>query len=61
MSKLVTQLVIEPEEIKAQGSSQKLFVGLGDIGIQPIFFKEVNYCKKCESTQRGVVMVQRLI
>jgi len=28
-------------------AAQKLFIDLGDIGIKPIFFNEVNYCKKC--------------
>jgi len=34
-------------------AAQKLFVDLGDIGITPIFFKEVNYCKKCAEHTQG--------
>jgi len=30
-------------------AAQNLFNKLGDIGIKPIFFNEVNYCKKCEA------------
>lgn len=29
--------------------ARKLFETLGDIGIKPIFFNEVHYCRKCES------------
>ena len=30
-------------------AAQKLFQALGDIGIEPIFFNEVQYCQKCKS------------
>ncbi len=30
-------------------SVRQLFESLGDIGIEPIFFNEINYCRKCES------------
>jgi ATP sulfurylase len=30
-------------------SAMKLFNSLGDIGIKPIFFDNINYCKKCKS------------
>lgn len=28
--------------------AQRLFEQLGDFGIKPIFFKEINYCQKCD-------------
>jgi len=30
-------------------ASQQLFKAIGDIGIEPIFFGEIYYCKKCKS------------
>lgn len=32
----------------AADASQKLFEQLGDIGIKPIFFNTMNYCRKCD-------------
>ena len=30
-------------------ATQNLFIKIGDIGIKPIFFDEVRYCKKCQA------------
>jgi ATP sulfurylase len=30
-------------------AAKNLFIKLGDIGIEPIFFDEVNYCKECRA------------
>ncbi|MBT5470441.1 MAG: sulfate adenylyltransferase [Nitrospina sp.] len=37
----------------AHDASKKLFIELGNIGIKPIFFDEVNYCKKCKQHTQG--------
>lgn len=34
-------------------ASQELFTKLGDIGIKPIFFEEINYCKICKDYTEG--------
>lgn len=34
-------------------AAQKLFIKLGNIGIEPIFFDEVNYCKECKTHSEG--------
>jgi pyruvate kinase len=36
-------------------ASKKLFDEINDIGIKPIFFNEVNYCRKCKMHTEGCV------